>query len=282
MTRTDRRGFLRRSIRAAGALAVPAGLYTWLVEPEWLEFVERELPVPGLPRDLSDRTLVQLSDLHIGSVDHDFLARTLERTSALVPDFVAFTGDFVTAGAEDTIARFRDLLPRFPHGRLGTAAVLGNHDYGFRWSSKKDADAVIAAATEFGVPVLRNEPLSARGLQFVGLDDLWSGRFDPAPAFAEADTGAATIVLSHNPDTVDLPGLQAYAGWILCGHTHGGQCKPPFLPPPILPVENRRYTAGEFALSGDRRMYINRGVGHILRVRFNVRPEVTVFRLRRV
>jgi predicted MPP superfamily phosphohydrolase len=28
-------------------------------------------------------------------------------------------------------------------------------------------------------------------------------------------------------------------------------------------------------------MYVNRGVGHLLRVRFNVRPEVTVFSLQR-
>ncbi len=90
----------------------------------------------------------------------------------------------------------------------------------------------------------------------------------------------AAIVLSHNPDTVDLPGWGNYEGWILSGHAHGGQCKPPFLPPPLLPVRNRRYTAGEFALDGGRRMYISRGVGHLLQVRFNVRPEVTVFELR--
>jgi len=68
---------------------------------------------------------------------------------------------------------------------------------------------------------------------------------------------------------------------VLSGHTHGGQCKPPFLPAPLLPVRNRRYTAGEFAVSGNRRLYISRGVGHLLKVRFNVRPEVTVFALAR-
>jgi predicted MPP superfamily phosphohydrolase len=260
---------------------VLAGLYTWRVEPEWLEVVERRLPVARLPPDLAGRTLVQLSDLHVGSVDETYLVDTLQRTAALGPDFVVFTGDFVTAGVRDGAERLRGLLPHFPLGRLGTAASLGNHDYGFRWSREKDASRVIAAAGDFGIPVLRNAPLLSHGLQIVGLDDLWSGRFDPATAFAEADPEAATIVLSHNPDTADLPGLQEYSGWILAGHTHGGQCKPPFLPPPILPVENRRYTAGEFALSGGRRMYINRGVGYILRVRFNVRPEVTLFHLER-
>jgi predicted MPP superfamily phosphohydrolase len=45
-------------------------------------------------------------------------------------------------------------------------------------------------------------------------------------------------------------------------------------------VVNRRYTAGEFRLPGERRLYVNRGVGHLLRVRFNFRPEVTLFELR--
>lgn len=192
-----------------------------------------------------------------------------------------FTGDFVTAGVRDGPERLQGLLPDFPRGRLGTAASLGNHDYGFKWSREKDASRVIAAATDFGIPVLRNAAMIANGLQFVGLDDLWSGRFDPVAAFADADPAAATIALSHNPDTVDLPGMLEHPGWVLSGHTHGGQCRPPFLPPPILPVENRRYTAGEFGLSGGRRMYISRGIGYVLRVRFNVRPEVTVFRLER-
>jgi predicted MPP superfamily phosphohydrolase len=68
---------------------------------------------------------------------------------------------------------------------------------------------------------------------------------------------------------------------VLAGHTHGGQCKPPFLPPPLLPVRNRRYTAGEFAVAPGRTLYINRGLGHLIQVRFNVRPELTLFTLER-
>jgi uncharacterized protein len=33
-------------------------------------------------------------------------------------------------------------------------------------------------------------------------------------------------------------------------------------------------------LADGRRLYINRGLGHLIRVRFNVRPEITLFRLR--
>jgi predicted MPP superfamily phosphohydrolase len=95
------------------------------------------------------------------------------------------------------------------------------------------------------------------------------------------DLQRPSLALVHNPDTADRPVWGNYKGWILCGHTHGGQCKPPFLPPPLLPVSNRLYQAGEYALAGGRRMYINRGLGHLLQARFHVRPEVTIFSLQR-
>jgi predicted MPP superfamily phosphohydrolase len=252
------------------------------VEPHWVEFVERPLPVRGLPRDLDGRALVQISDLHVGArVDETYVVRTLERIRAFGPEFVVFTGDFVSYDATDRGAQLRDVLGHYPLGRLGTAAILGNHDYGPNWSHPEIADEVAESARAAGLTVLRNASAIYSGLQIVGLDDLWGRRFNPERGFADADPAAATVVLSHNPDTVDLPGWSNYDGWILSGHTHGGQCKPPFLPPPILPVRNRRYTAGEFLLSGGRRLYINRGVGHLTQVRFNVRPEVTVFRLQR-
>jgi predicted MPP superfamily phosphohydrolase len=131
------------------------------------------------------------------------------------------------------------------------------------------------------VNVLRNEVADIGGLQVAGLDDLWAEQFDAKKTIAILDPALPAIALSHNPDTADLPVWDGFTGWILCGHTHGGQCKPPFLPPPILPVTNRRYTAGEFDLPGGRRMYINRGIGHLRQVRFNARPEVTLFHLQR-
>jgi predicted MPP superfamily phosphohydrolase len=95
------------------------------------------------------------------------------------------------------------------------------------------------------------------------------------------DKTEANIVLAHNPDVCDLDIWNDYDGWILSGHTHGGQCKPPFLPPPMLPVQNKKYTAGRFELSGERTLYINRALGHLWQVRFNVPPEITIFTLQK-
>jgi uncharacterized protein len=89
----------------------------------------------------------------------------------------------------------------------------------------------------------------------------------------------ANLVLCHNPDVTDLAIWGDYNSWILSGHTHGGQVKPPFLPPPMLPVKNKNLVAGKYHLSKGRTLYINRALGHLWQVRFNVRPEITIFEL---
>lgn len=278
-----RRRFTRRRFLAALASgAALTGFYAWRIEPHWLEFVRRDLPIESLPPGLIGRTLVQVSDLHCGpQVDDGYLIETFERIRALAPDIVVHTGDLVTASRIATEERLESVLRHFPRGRLGTAAVLGNHDYGWSWKYQKIAGLVEHAWQGLGATVLRNRVVEFGGLQLMGLEELWSERLSLPTALPQLDPARAALALCHNPDACDLPGWEGFRGWILAGHTHGGQCRPPFLPPPILPVINRRYTSGEFELSGGRRLYINRGVGHLWRVRFNVRPEVTVFRLTR-
>lgn len=271
-----RRGFLRLSI---GASALGTGLYTWQIEPHWLEVVRRPLKIANLPSALAGKSLVQLSDLHAGPrVADGYLLDTFERVKALAPDLIVYTGDF-TDYEPDIFAHAERIYTDLPRGRLATLGILGNHDYGPNWSHPEIAARIADLLRAAGVRILRNEVVEVAGLQVAGFDDLWAKQFAPSRALASLDPSRASIVLSHNPDTVDRPVWSGYEGWILAGHTHGGQCKPPFLPPPLLPVQNRRYTAGEFELSGGRRLYISRGVGHLLEVRFNVRPEVTVFEL---
>jgi predicted MPP superfamily phosphohydrolase len=278
-----RRQWLRRVTAGASASGAALGLYTWRIEPHWVELVRRRLPVARLPRQLDGRLLVQVSDIHVGfRVDDDYLIDTFRRIAALAPAFVVYTGDFMSYDGSPELGHLSRIVRHLPRGRLGTAGILGNHDYGRRWSEIAVADRVCQLATNAGITMLRNQSTMLSGLQLVGLEDFWGPRFAPRDALEQSDPREATVVLCHNPDAVDVVDAWAgYTGWILAGHTHGGQVRPPFLPPPLLPVRNRRYTSGEIPLSGGRRLYINRGLGHLKRVRFNCRPEVTLFELTR-
>ena len=278
----------RRAFLGTSAAIVTGGTgfiaYATMVEPHWLEIVTRDLPIANLPPELNGAKLAQISDLHACSyVDESYLTQTLDRVAALSPDIVAFTGDYLTweidRPAERNPEQLARVLKHLPRARLGSVGILGNHDYGQTWRDGKIADRVASIVDATGMRVLRNEVATIAGLDFIGIDELWSGRADSRSAIAQR-TSAAAIALCHNPDGLDELSWSGFSGWVLAGHTHGGQCKPPFLPPPILPVKNRRYPAGEIRVDAERTLYISRGVGHLYKVRFNVRPEVTMFTLR--
>lgn len=277
----NRRTFLTTAATGTGAAIGTAAWARW-VAPHALDFVERPLPIASLPPALRGATLVQLSDLHIGPVvDDDYLRTTFARTAALRPDIVAVTGDLLThrtSRGESQYAQLRELLADIPRGRLATVAVLGNHDYGLAWQDHDVARRVQREAERAGVQVLRNEIATVAGLDVVGVDEFWARAADPRGALARR-THDAALVLCHNPDALDALPWGDYRGWILSGHTHGGQCRLPFLAPPVLPVRNHRYAAGEVSLADGRRLYVNRGVGYTIPVRLNVPPEVTRFTL---
>jgi predicted MPP superfamily phosphohydrolase len=265
---------------AGGALvgATALGLYTWRVEPHWVKVVECNLPTPRLPDSWVGRRIVQISDLHVGPiVDNDFLTAALESIADLKPDATVITGDFMHCHGDEQVDATARVLEHLKPGALGCFAVLGNHDYAVRWQQPEVGAKLAGRLTDLGIHLLQNEVQIVDGLQLVGIDDFWGPNFRPDLALGRADWNQPALTLCHNPDAVDLPALKACRGWILAGHTHGGQCKPPFLPPPMLPVKNRRYTQGEFDLGDGRWLYINPGLGYLKRVRFNVRPEITVF-----
>ncbi|MDH3665200.1 MAG: metallophosphoesterase [Alphaproteobacteria bacterium] len=264
---------------AASALGVGTGYYTFYIEPHWVEEVHLKMPVKNLPPDLKGRTLVQLSDIHVGrKVDDDYVLKVFDRVRALNPDIVTITGDFVSHHRR-IVDQAAQIYRHMPQGRLATVGILGNHDYGSYSADVGLGHLLHGIFDDAGMTVLKNQAIDIHGLQLIGLDDRWGPFFDPAPVMATVEAGAPTIVLSHNPDTADMPFWGAFDGWILAGHTHGGQCKPPFFRPPLLPVYNKSYVAGSYDLSGDRTLYINRGIGHLIQARFNVRPEITVFSL---
>lgn len=223
---------------------------------------------------------MQISDIHVGNrFDYQYLIESLKQARQFQPDFVAYTGDYVSYETEEQFSQLEEVLQHVVKGRLGTVGILGNHDYGHGWRQPDVANRIEQLLSKTGIHLLRNDQVMYAGLNFVGIDDYWAINFHPEHVMPHVNSAKANVVLCHNPDVCDLDVWADYQGWILSGHTHGGQCKPPFLDPPMLPVQNKRYAAGAIDLMDGRHLYINRALGHLWQVRFNVRPEITVFHL---
>ena len=274
-----RRSFIKKIGKLALLGAFPL-LYSWKIEPFWLEFVHQDVKITNLPDELDGKILMQISDLHVGKrFDWRFLIDSFVKAQKYNPDFVVYTGDFVNKGNDLEIEYLKAVMQTAVIGKLGTFGVLGNHDYGHNWRNTKSAENICNILKTFGITILNNEQQECSGLNFIGFEDLWSPNFNPMQVMKNYDETKANIVLCHNPDVCDKDVWNNYKGWILSGHTHGGQCRIPGVITPLLPVKNRRYTSGNFDLGDGRNLYINRALGHSYQVRFMVRPEITIFKL---
>ena len=183
-----------------------------------------EARIDGLPTALEGRTLVVLSDLHLGAqLGRRWLDGRVDQVSALKPDLVLLLGDLFEGHGLPSA----DLLPglRRLTAPLGVWAILGNHEF-------HGAPEAIAALLEAaGIRVLRNAratPLP--GLTLVGVENPTHSRVeardrDALVRLLSEPTQGAVILLSHAPrhdDTASTAGVDL----MLAGHTHGGQIWP--------------------------------------------------------
>ncbi len=275
-----RKDFIKNTILGTLGIGFLSGYYACKIEPFWLEFVKIKMPIKNLPKELIGKTLMQISDIHIGNkFDYQHIIDSFKKAQKYNPDFVVYTGDYVSYEDENQFTQLNEVLKYAVKGNLGTVGVLGNHDYGKNFAEQNVADKISSQLEDVGISILKNDEIQVNGLNIIGLDDYWALNFNPKKVMDKYDESKANIVLCHNPDVCDINVWNNYKGWILAGHTHGGQCKPPFLNPPILPVKNKKYSSGEIDLEDGRTLYINRALGHSFQVRFNVRPEITLFEL---
>lgn len=265
------------------------GLCPWELQDDWVLIERREMPLANLGAGLDGAMLVHLSDLHLSPITSEkHLDRIIDLVNGLEPDFVAITGDFITASARHYARRAGDVVGRL-RPKVATVGCLGNHDYGI-W--KPDFHAEVRGLADYltgqleagGVGVLNNEVQTVvrdgARVHLVGVGDLWTTDYRPEAAFAHIDPADPIIALCHNPDAGrDLAAFGA--DFILAGHTHGTSIPDNRLGHFLFPAEHPDYISGQYRVGGDRQMYVNRGIGHARRVHPDHRPEVTIFTLRR-
>jgi predicted MPP superfamily phosphohydrolase len=265
-------------------ISLSLGIYIWRIEPRWVEWNHYVMPIKNLPESLVDKKLVQISDIHISeTVDEEYIIKQFKKISDINPDILVFTGDYISAVNinQAPFDQLQKILEYSPKGKLATVAILGNHDYGILARNGSRADSLVQILVNNGITVLRNTNFNINGLNVIGIDDYWGTNFYPDSAMDLYSREKANLVLVHNPDVCDLDVWNGYDGWILSGHTHGGQVRLPFSKASIIPVDNKNYDEGLKHLSNGRTLYINKGLGHSIRVRWNVRPEITVFTLKK-
>jgi predicted MPP superfamily phosphohydrolase len=250
-----RRQLLARSFAgAASATAVAlsgASIRSGLGE---VELREVEVKLPRLPKALSNLTLTQLSDVHIGStvMKPKDIAALVEKTNATKPDAIVITGDLIDGSVERLLEHVAPLARL--SARYGVYFVTGNHEY------YSGVGPWVQHLRKLGIRVLSNERVQlgddGASIDLAGVDDS-SADPDYARAFAGRDPERELVLLAHQPKQIEAA-ASAGVGLQISGHTHGGQ----IWPFTELVRLAQPYVAGLYRHNERTQIYVSRGTGY--------------------
>lgn len=233
-----------------------------------------DITIDGLPPELENYRIVQLSDVHIGpTIRHGFVQRLVDKVNTLQADAIAITGDLVDGPLDEYREHAQPL--RGLRARDGVFYVTGNHEY--YWRASEWCPALIS----HGLTFLKNEHVvierGAAKLVIAGVTDpvgRYTHKQDVPKSLAGAPAEAIKVLLSHRPQmakAADALGVHLQ----LSGHTHGGQ----FFPFNLVIHRFQPIVAGLHRV-GKTWLYVNRGTGYWgPPSRLAVGGELTVIRL---
>jgi hypothetical protein len=244
-----------------------------------------------LPKEFHGLKVVQISDLHLGSYNHQFhiLERAIKKINQLEPDLLFFTGDLVNNFAWELRGwrkAFRHFSPK-----ISKYAVLGNHDYGdySKWDSKKakqeNFEAIKSFYKENDFKLLLNETeiieKENEKIAIIGVENWGNPPFKQYGDLQKALKGTEDIpfkiLLSHDPShwTEEVIN-QTNIALTLSGHTHGMQAALKLKNKEWSPIKYKyKHWAGLYE-QNNQFLYVNRGLGWLgFPGRLGMRPEIT-------
>ncbi len=235
--------------------------YSRYIEPERL--VVKEITVET-DMDIKECRVLFFTDTHFGMLyDEAHAEDIVEMINDRNADIVIFGGDLFDNYARDKEILDLEYLQKELSGIEAKArkyAVFGNHDYG---------GGAIRIYEEFmndcGFLVLDDETvfLEQFNMEIIGFDDYLLGRTESDFYCIQGDS--FHLMATHEPvisGFIEGSG----EGFILSGHTHGGQISVPFFTKRLLPDGSGQFRKGFYEIQdigpeGFAPMYVSSGIG---------------------
>jgi uncharacterized protein len=258
---------------------------------------EVEMKFSSLPAELDGLTMVQLSDIHLGSLygKKKQLQKAVDIVNSFNPDLILFTGDLVNNFTEEAHG-WETVFAGLKAG-YGKYSILGNHDYGDYWEWKsmqektENLKMLYDVHRAMGFRLLTNacDTVRIRGgmLAIIGVENWGQPPFkqygDLKKAMEHVPDDVFKILLSHDPTHWDAQVFgQTDIPLTLSGHTHGMQFG--------IKLGNFRWSPSKYIYrrwmglyrQNGQALYVNRGLGFIgFPGRIGLRPEITRITLKK-
>lgn len=253
------------------AVCEGALVYGIWIEPKLLRVTTYEERL--VPNSTTRFRLIFVSDVHAGGFRRSsWYERIGREVQALHPDVLVLGGDYVADRASSIaeLSCFSQI-----QAVLGRYFILGNHDF------LEDPEPIRHALTMMGYEDLRNRSVflerEGKKLELQGLDDHWYG--NPGEV-RRTSLSIPHVTISHSPDVL-LDLAEGATDLVLCGHTHAGQIRFPFIGS-VLPIPTRlgrKLYAGRQMMNGIR-CIVSHGLAESqIRMRIGTRPEIVVVEL---
>ncbi len=266
--------FSRRALLSRLALygfPTAAAGYACAWEKNHLSVSKVTIPLQQKDRALDGITIALLADFHHDDYGSDALVAHAVRTiNEAAVDLVILAGDYISRDIAPMPALCRVLSSA--KSRLGTYAVLGNHDC---WHYHGDMPRMLADA---GIHLLVDEHVSFDKFTMVGMQSVWGGRPNFQEAIKAVSPDSPVLLAWHEPDTFDDYESDRVVLQV-SGHTHGGQICAPFYGPLTLPAYGKKYPYGHYHRN-HRSLFVTRGIGTLsIPARFFCPPELALLTL---
>lgn len=241
-----------------------------------LKVNKTDLYLPDLPKSFDGFRILFMSDFHFGKIK-ELPEIVFNKVGDIEADLCLLGGDYrsgFSGSSAPVLSIMKELAGkiRAPHGIFG---VLGNHDH-------RD---MVAGFEKTGIRILLNESIiiekQNQKLFVIGVEDPhFHKRHDLQKAFDSVPAGAFKVFLAHCPELyakAEERGADVY----LCGHTHNGQIRLPWLGAPMSGCLKANGFIGGLWKYKSMTGYTSSGVGvSMVHSRFYCPPEISVLTLR--
>lgn len=282
---------IARVIAAVLILCIAAVIVSAIVCAHVIKVTRYDVAMDGIRHPAR---LVIVADIHGKEYGEDN-AKLYEKVRQQEPDVIVLLGDLFPSHAEEADAAYVVALTQGMQDIAQVYFAMGNHEktythnYGDAWIDDLAATGAIVLDETWDDYAIAGNRIRLGGTMGHGyLFGRSHEEFEASPEYgvlsALEDARLPAILLSHMPDTVALSDGRDrwHIPLVLCGHTHGGVIRIPFVGGVFAPMQGwwPPYDYGDMMLNDEMRMIITSGLsGHDFVPRIFNLPEIAVIDL---